>query len=466
MHVQLEIGERGTHAPDSTASYVAGLVTDNYADQYVRDVFLTVSLKLVIEQPFKIPLVAAVVLFAHRDNKEVAQDIAAAAASLLQEHLDKGRWREAKLFLRFLACTSRLYQEDGVLPILDELFNRAADLQTASSEDVVGLELVKIILLTIPYLVAYSDDTTLPQRIAELLEKTDIIANAPHQLVALVEPYIVTNDESEKPMECPSVISLLQQQLQDEANNGWPLKLIPRIFDPSFQSKKAAEANGDMDTTNGATNGAPASEKIAFPVITVPSSVNSGSRTILPEVYFSLYANVEVESVPPTSSIASTILRDACVDTINTLDFNRITTARHLSEMDCFWAQDTFAKRATAFDKLRDVEDGRPTWKPEDVALDAIFSQIFLLPAPEHRLVYYHSIITESCKISPAAIAPSLGRAIRRFFRSIDLVDLELAYRYMDWFAHHLSNFEFRWKWAEWCVPLNAAVNPSLTSCA
>ena len=150
------------------------------------------------------------------------------------------------------------------------------------------------------------------------------------------------------------------------------------------------------------------------------------------------------------TDIDASLIRDGLLDTINILDFNRNAVARFLNEVDCFWAKDTFVKRSTMFDKIRDIPAGRPTWKPEDVMLDAIFSQIFQLPAPEHRLVYYHSLITESCKISPGAIAPSLGRAIRFLFRNIDQMDMELAYRFMDWFAHHLSNFEFRWKWTEW----------------
>lgn len=162
-----------------------------------------------------------------------------------------------------------------------------------------------------------------------------------------------------------------------------------------------------------------------------------------------------LQSVPPTSDIASSLIRDAITDTINILDFNRNACAKFLIDLDCYWAEGTFVKRATAFDKLRDVPDGRSTWKPEDVVIDAVFSQIFTLPTPEHKLVYFHSVITESCKIAPAAIAPSLGRAIRFLFRNIDIMDLELTYRYMDWFAHHLSNFEFRWKWTEWIDELD-----------
>ncbi len=425
---------------------LAKLAVENYEDEYVRDTLSAVTLRLVVEQPFKIPFVAAVILFAHGEKPEVATDILSKAGAMLQESLDQGKWRDFKLLLRFLACLSRLFDQDGVLPILDELFSRAVDLQTASQEDAVGLELVKIILLTIPYLMASSNDTSLQQKAVELLEKTDVIASTPHQLESLVDPYPSYGDETEKPMSCASVISLLQRQLQDEAAVGWPLACIPRPYDPSY---RVPDLNGDA---NGGANGDSTIATVSFPSVIVPSTIYQGAKTLFPELYFSVYADQEIESVPPTSNIASTLIRDAVVDTVNCLDFNRNVTARFLSQMDSFWALNTFAPRGTAFDKLRDADSGRPSWKPEDVAIDAIFSQIFTLPAPEHRLVYYHSLITESCKISPGAIAPSLGRAIRFLYRGLDYMDLELMQRYMDWFAHHLSNFEFRWKWTEWYV--------------
>ena len=149
------------------------------------------------------------------------------------------------------------------------------------------------------------------------------------------------------------------------------------------------------------------------------------------------------------------MIRDTIVDTINILHFNRTAAAKFLIELDCYWAPETFVKRATPFDKLGDVSSaGKSTWKPEDMAVDAIFSQILLLPNASHKLVYYHSVITESCKIAPAAIAPSLGRAIRFLFKNMGSMDLELMARFMDWFSHHMSNFEFRWKWTEWLVTL------------
>ena len=55
---------------------------------------------------------------------------------MLQKHIDLGQWREVKLNLRLLGCLQGMFEGDGVFPILDELFSRAADLQMKSSEDV------------------------------------------------------------------------------------------------------------------------------------------------------------------------------------------------------------------------------------------------------------------------------------------------------------------------------------------
>ena len=299
-----------------------------------------------------------------------------------------------------------------------------------------GLELVKIILLTLPYVIA-SSGNEFHQRALELLDKTDIIASTPHTLEALVNPYPGASDETQ---ELQPVVGLLQKQMQGEADRGWKLACIPRPWQTAKENPK------EEDVSDFGTD----SQKHALPSVTVPAPVLSDLRPRLPELYFSVFADQGIETVPPTSDLASSIMRDGLIDTINILDFNRNVTAKFLIDLDCYFAADTFVKRATQFDKLRDVEEGKSTWKPEDVAVDAVFSQLMKLPNPEHKLVYYHSVLTEACKIAPAAIAPSLGRAIRWLYHNLDTMDLELIYRFMEWFSHHLSNFGFTWKWTEW----------------
>ncbi|KAI1823171.1 MIF4G like-domain-containing protein [Xylaria intraflava] len=420
---------------------IAHIIAENAEDQELQTSLLDLIPRLVLEQPLKTPFVAAVVLIVNSLNPELLDALLARIASATEERAREGEWRDVKLYLKFLACLQSCLEGDGLFPVLEELFSRAVDLQTASSDDTIGTELVKIILLTIPYILAAAPSTQSQQKAAELMDKTDIIASEPHALQVLIDPYHPENG-SESPVANMSLIGLLQKQLQDEATNGWPLSCLPR---PWRMPAEEVEQQEKMDN----------SKKHILPTISLPAKVVAGPRPLFPEIYYSVYIHQDIESVPPTSSIASSMIRDALLDTINVLHFNRNITARFLIDADCYFAPGTFIKRATPFDRLRDVDDDRSTWKPEDIAVDAVFSQIFQLPTPEHKLVYYHSVLTEACKIAPAAIAPSLGRAIRYCYQNIHRLDLELSCRFLDWFTHHLSNFGFMWKWTEWAEDVN-----------
>lgn len=279
-----------------------------------------------------------------------------------------------------------------------------------------------------------SSGTGFEQHATDILEKTDIIASAPHALEALVDPYPGFGEEDAR--EPQSIIGLLQKQLQAESARGWPLACIPRAW-------KIEPTDDGSESLSGAA-------KHDLPEINIPSPVSPGPRPRLPEIYFSVYGEQDFETVPPVTDVASLLVRDSLVDTINILDYNRNATAEILINLDCYFTPEIFTKRGWQFDKLKEIPEGQSTWKPEDVAVDAVFSQLFQLPMPEHKLVYFHSVLTEACKLRPAPIAPSLGRAIRFLYKNIDGMDLELAYRFMDWFSHHLSNFGFTWKWTEW----------------
>ena len=90
----------------------------------------------VLEQPFKIPFAAAVVLAANTKKPELTAEILKKVQENLDDFIGKGLWREVKLVLRFLACLQGALEENGLFPVLEDIFSRAVDLQTASSEDV------------------------------------------------------------------------------------------------------------------------------------------------------------------------------------------------------------------------------------------------------------------------------------------------------------------------------------------
>lgn len=136
-------------------------------------------------------------------------------------------------------------------------------------------------MLTLPYVIA-SSTADLQTQATELLSKTDIIASAPSETETLVDPYLRI-DGKEAP-EAHNILSMLQTQLQGEAEQGWPLALIPRLFKP----RKNEEDLIDLEAPT-------AGQKHAFPTINVPQTVKPGPYPIFPELYFSVYADQDIE---------------------------------------------------------------------------------------------------------------------------------------------------------------------------
>lgn len=119
---------------------IAHMVADNHDDENLRNMFLDLVVQLLLEQPLKTPFVAAVVLIINTLKSEFVDDVLARLAQVTQDKIAEGAWRDVKLLLKFLACLQSLLEGDGVFPLLEELFSRAADLQTASSDDVSRVE--------------------------------------------------------------------------------------------------------------------------------------------------------------------------------------------------------------------------------------------------------------------------------------------------------------------------------------
>lgn len=115
---------------------IATLMTDNYDDELLRGNFCDLVLHLALEQPLKTPFVAAVVLVANTNKPELVDLLLGKLARGIEDKIKIGEWRDVKLYLKLAACLQSCLEGDGVFPVLEELFARAVDLQTASSEDV------------------------------------------------------------------------------------------------------------------------------------------------------------------------------------------------------------------------------------------------------------------------------------------------------------------------------------------
>ncbi len=86
------------------------------------------------------------------------------------------------------------------------------------------------------------------------------------------------------------------------------------------------------------------------------------------------------------------------------------------------------------------------------IFVDILVGHILRLPTPEHKPAYYHLMVMTLCRKLPKHIPPALGRVFFTLFDRMDTLDVECRCRFVTWFSQHLSNFDFRWNWSEWCA--------------
>ncbi|KAJ3058190.1 Nuclear cap-binding protein subunit 1, partial [Rhizoclosmatium hyalinum] len=145
--------------------------------------------------------------------------------------------------------------------------------------------------------------------------------------------------------------------------------------------------------------------------------------------------------LPSTSQIERYILDDLIVDTLHLLSHNHIECSLFLLNADKF-------HKETEYNFYQAV-------------VENLIRELIKLPGSVEPRVYYATLLFDLCKGAPGKVPSAMGRALRILFSRMDSVggvgggmDVECVGRLAEWFSHHLSNFNYTWKWADWAHAL------------
>ncbi|KAG6919498.1 hypothetical protein DXG01_005087 [Tephrocybe rancida] len=403
----------------------------------------------VTEQPYKIPYYAALIRLLH-DGAEDTEGPLLGRLVLedfwkgFQTYVDKLEWRETRLCIQFFAhlTVAGLVSPESMAALLQaftavlEGFNvshkraKRAVLCAAEGLMIAGASLKTSASEIINAIQAFSETTTSAKWLVRptITLFTDAVAidNGDEMLDTILHTLktLVDADFAQIADSFPQPYLTLPK-LEDRTPFDLPLVLVP------------PESDIELDGVSNNTEEAASVKKDEWP-----------------EYFLRLFDN---DISPDPNTPAGYAVRTALLDTIAIFEVNRKECARLLLEYPKWNLPGAFKPKPGAPVETEPVAG--KYWQLESTIIETILGALLILPESSHKSVYYISLITELCKLSPSTVGPAVGKSIRKLYGALsEGLDVEAARRFAEWFAVHMSNFGFQWVWKEWVPDLALAV--------
>merc|ERR1712178_360505 len=141
------------------------------------------------------------------------------------------------------------------------------------------------------------------------------------------------------------------------------------------------------------------------------------------------------------------------------------TIERFIIEEQMEQVLETYKKdRKTCAEKLLNLPGGSRV-PIQTMIVEVLFGQLFRIPDVQNVTALYTCLFIELCKLQSAKMPAILSLACELIYERVDQMTIMSRTRFEDWFAHHLSNFQFLWGWENWVEPIRGCSQYSPKVC-
>eukprot|EP00698_Gefionella_okellyi_P002939 TRINITY_DN12782_c0_g1_i1.p1 TRINITY_DN12782_c0_g1~~TRINITY_DN12782_c0_g1_i1.p1 ORF type:complete len:650 (-),score=113.51 TRINITY_DN12782_c0_g1_i1:334-2244(-) len=401
LEMLVRIGDRGEYSSfNDLTRKVDDLAHEMLSEmRHSRDQVVDLLFSCVKGLAFKTSIYGTVVGLLNAADSAVGKLIAARARDELQTSINAHDWNKSKLLLRFVAelVNANVVSASALVRLFDQLIAVASDPE-ASTQRVTAYAM--LVIGTLPYvgreLSSLRPDDT--KRVMRALG--NVMSSRKPRVVPL--NIAVEDDKPTDPVEDA------WGRVRDMHSDDWAINCVFQIY-PVFSAKLNI------------------AEQHALSLIDIPVH----SAAIVYPLYTPLiriFSRTEVEqSMKPVERF---VLADQIVDTL------------------CNFV-------ASYKDVGKQLATPPVPYTFEHLIVETILNELLALPHSAVRIAYYTAVCVALCKAVPSVPAV-LARAMEQLFARLNKMDIECVDRFSEWFAHFVSNFDYKWSWTSWVDAVNA----------
>ncbi|KAF2069159.1 hypothetical protein CYY_009519 [Polysphondylium violaceum] len=384
----------GDKLSDSLASNIDGLANALLTDiSNHNSTIQTILFKCISSLSYKTPIYGTLVGLMNVKNFQFGKEIVCTLIDEINNAFANKKFFSLKLLIRFIPelILANVLHTNAIFELYETLLSV---LNTPDYTQNKADYYVYLVMSTIPWIGEHLSKNHLGQLNAVIDELESYVASRSHEDKKFYQPFTDFDDR----------LDLLMKQIRNlRDENGW---VVNSILAPHKHFTEQLSVS---------------TQHHILPPINLPINDSDYEYPSFNKPLFRLFIDEQ-------KTIERYIIEDYIIDTLYFFNSNHKECSRFIYSLPV-------------------------TFDIGDIVVETLLSEMFMLPKPTFKEIYYSLIFIDLFKSQPS-IVPVFAYAINTLFESIDKLDIEIIDRFALTFAHHLSNFDYKWIWADWRTSL------------